>query len=70
MPSSEWWALQKERREKQKELMAEWERAYYYPKLKELQDRCEHHYKFSHLGPVGGVWYTCVLCGENQFRDE
>lgn len=70
MPSQSYWALQKERREKQRELMWQWEKDYYFPALHKLQDACEHNYVFSHAGAVHGVWFTCTICCKNQFRDE
>jgi nuclear transport factor 2 (NTF2) superfamily protein len=62
--------LEKERSDMMKTLMAEWDINYYYPRLKQLRDRCEHNFKFSHIGPVGGLWYYCTQCGKGQFRDE
>lgn len=62
--------LEKEKREKQRELMEEYDRTYYYPKLKELRDQCEHKFKFSHVGPVGGVWFYCSICGKSKYESD
>lgn len=62
--------LEKERREKMKELMDEWDRTYYYPKLKELRDQCTHNFRFIDTNPIGYPIFTCSICGRTEIRKE
>lgn len=60
--------LEKERREYQKKVMKEYDDEYY-TKLRILRNQCEHNFKFSHLGPIGHVWFYCSICGKSKVED-
>ena len=60
--------LEKERREKQKSLMEEWDKTYYYPKMKELRAQCEHNWRFCDTNPLGYPIYSCTICGKTDIK--
>ena len=64
--------LEHERRLKLQELMKEYDREYYYPKRKELEEACgDHDYIYSHDNGFFHEFYRCTVCGKvdsRQFR--
>jgi hypothetical protein len=59
-------ALKKERRDRVKECMEQWDREHYYPRLMALREECGvlgHNWRFTDLGPTGLPWYMCHSCG-------
>ena len=62
--------LEKERRDKLKELMDQWDTEYYYPKIKELRSRCEHNFKFVELNPLSWPIFTCTICGYTKIEKD
>ena len=42
--------------------------------LQALQNECKettgHNLKFSHVGPVGGLWFYCNSCGASEFKKD
>lgn len=63
--------LDKERREAQCVLMAEYDKVHY-AKVRELQQECEkegHKWSFSHLGPLNNPWFYCGKCGLSRVED-
>ena len=62
--------LDRERRNKMKELMDEWDNTYYYPKMKELRSRCNHNLKFVGLNPINWPIFTCTICGHTQIEKQ
>ena len=60
------WKLDKERREKMKELMDEYDKTYYYPARKQLIEDCEkegHTHGNFHDNGLGWTWFWCSKCG-------
>lgn len=58
--------LQRERTEKLRELMDEWDKTIYYPRLKELRERCAtagHSKGRFHDNGFGWSWFYCCRCG-------
>lgn len=62
--------LERERRNKMRELMDQWDREYYYPKLKELRDQCDHNWIFSGTNPVGYPIFDCTICHKCEIRSD
>ena len=57
--------VEQQRREAMRELMRDFEKNYYYPKLKTLREACDklgHKWAFTHLGPLGDPWFSCLVC--------
>lgn len=67
--SSEIWReraeLDKARREFMRQAMAEYDKAHY-EKLRALQERCEHKWRFTDFGSFGEPWYSCSLCHKTR----
>lgn len=61
--------LDKERREYQRSVTSEWDRTYYFPKLKDLQSRCTHNFKFTDLTWRNKAWFNCTFCGMIKIED-
>jgi len=70
----EYLALQKARREKERVVMADYDRDVHYPALKALRERCVaeggHHWQWTHVGPSGDPWYSCRSCGKTECRHD
>jgi len=62
------WDLQRERSEKMREAMKEYDRTVYYPALRALRARCATiGHKANpqiHFGIAGASWQYCNQCGE------
>lgn len=65
--------IDRERRQKRKELMEEYDSKFYYPELKKLQENCEklgHSFVFTKFGSclpnrtLGDAFYHCEYCGK------
>lgn len=63
-------ALEKERRDKMRELMGQWDQEYYYPKLKELRDQCTHNWRFTDTNPLGYPIFDCTICHKTEIRTD
>jgi len=56
--------LDKERRDFMKKAMADFDVGHY-QRMRALQQECGiagHHWRFTHLGPVGHPWFACSYC--------
>jgi hypothetical protein len=65
--------LKKERRERVEELMKEWDKEHYYPRLKALREECGklgHNWQFTHAGPTGLPWFMCHSCGMQKVIED
>lgn len=60
--------LERERRNKMKDLMQQWDNEYYYPKMRELQSQCEHNWSFSGTNPVGYPIFDCTICHKTEIK--
>ena len=70
-PISIWnekYRIEKERREKQKEAMDEYDTNVYYPARKALHKRCKeetgHNWNFINTNPLGCPIFMCNTCGD------
>ncbi len=63
-------ALQRERHEKMRTLIDEWDKEYYYPKLQLLRKMCNHKMEWRHNGPLGDPWFYCIYCGYAECRHD
>ena len=60
--------LQRERGQRLKELMAEYDAEVYYPERAKLVKACEeqgHHRGSFHDNGLGWVWWWCSVCGSS-----
>ena len=60
--------LERARREKLREMMAEYDKDYF-AKLKVLHEQCGtlgHNWRFTHLGPLGHPWFSCTVCSKSR----
>ena len=62
--------LEKLRRDKIKEVMDKWDRDFYYPKMKELQNECSHNWNFVGLNPINYPVFTCTICRKTEIRPD
>lgn len=65
--------LEKEHRDKVRDLMREWERESYYPRRRKLQEECGafgHNWIFRDLGPLGQPWFYCGRCHLTECRED
>ena len=65
-------ALDKERRNFQRQAMAAFDREHY-AKVRELQAECGqsgHKWRFTHLGPLSDPWFICSACHASECRME
>jgi hypothetical protein len=63
--------LDKERRDFMKKAMADFDVGHY-RRVRALQQECGiagHHWRFTHLGPVGHPWFACSHCHKSEARD-
>ena len=57
--------IEKARMEKQRELMAAYDKEYY-EEIGRLRRACGiigHNFVFVNLGPLGDPWFMCTVCG-------
>lgn len=66
-------ALEIERRDKERELMDEYNKTHY-EKIRALQDECGrdtgHNWMFSNHGPLGHAWFHCTGCGKSKVEGD
>lgn len=60
--------LEKERRDYSAKVMNEYDKVYY-AKMRELQSKCDHNFKFSHFGPLWHSWSYCTYCRKSKVED-
>ncbi len=63
------YALEKARREHSRTVMTDYDKEHY-RRMGVLREDCEqstgHHFRFSHLGPLGHPWSYCAYCGASK----
>jgi hypothetical protein len=65
--------IEKARRDKMQEVMAEYDKTIYYPTRKALVERCAsvgHHWHFHDTNPVGYPIFVCNQCGTTDIRKD
>lgn len=67
--------IEKERRDKMRELMEEYDKTVYYPACKAIREKCAtvdggHNFRFIDLNPLGYPIFTCSKCGKTEIRQE
>ena len=66
--------LDRDRRDKTRELMEKYDQEVYYPTLKQLQDEClanhgEHLKSTYHDNGLGWEWWYCGRCGASHSKN-
>lgn len=63
-------AIEKDRREKMRQAMWEYDADVYNPAMKALREECEastgHTWIFSGIGPLGDPWEICNTCQKSR----